>query len=177
MKLAVLAFIIGTQALPQWLNNLRSDSTYAPAAYNPIYGPPDGTEGYSYGGYGPQPTAITIYSSTSSRSETSGTCTRCQTYAYNCLLAVASQKSRLLPLKSPSQVTPALGQPLRHLLLAPRQMIQFMTVVALRTRPAQAVNSPPWLERLHWRLLRSTALHQLLLRPFYATMTIACVNS
>lgn len=84
LKLTVFAFSLGTQALPQWLNGLRRDLAYAPAAYNPVYGPRDGVGGYSYGGYGPQPTVVTTSSSTSSSSETSGTCIYSQAYAYNC---------------------------------------------------------------------------------------------
>ena len=74
MKLNVFAFTLGTQALPQWLNSLKSDSAYAPAAYSLEYGPQGGVGGYSYGGYGPQPTAVTTFSSTSISSETSGMC-------------------------------------------------------------------------------------------------------
>jgi hypothetical protein len=76
MKLTVFAFILGTQALPQWLNGLRRDLTYAPAAYNPVYGPRDGVGGYSYGGYGPQPTVIATSDSIFSSTETPGMCTR-----------------------------------------------------------------------------------------------------
>lgn len=71
-NLAVLVFINGTWALPQWLNNLRRDQAYAPAAYNPVYGRQDGHEGYTYGGSGPQPTVATTSSSSSSGSEASG---------------------------------------------------------------------------------------------------------
>jgi hypothetical protein len=84
MKLTVFALTLGAQALPQWLNGLKRDLAYAPAAYNPVYGPRDGVGGYSYGGYGPQPTVATTSSSTSSRSETSGTRIRSRAYAYNC---------------------------------------------------------------------------------------------
>jgi len=84
IKLTVFSPILGTQALPQWLNGLKRDLTYAPAAYNPVYGPRDGVGGYSYGGYGPQPTVASTSSSTSSSAETSGTCIRSQAYVYNC---------------------------------------------------------------------------------------------
>jgi hypothetical protein len=83
LKFIVFALILGTQALPQWLNRLKRDLTYAPAAYNPVYGPRDGIGGYNYGGYGPQPTVVPTSSSTSSSSETCGTCIRGQAYAYD----------------------------------------------------------------------------------------------
>jgi hypothetical protein len=84
MKLAVFACILGTHALPQWFNGLRRDSVYTPAVYNPVYGPWDGIGGYTYGGYGPQPTAVSTFSSTFSNSETLGTCVHSHTYAFNC---------------------------------------------------------------------------------------------
>jgi hypothetical protein len=83
MKFTVFVLIIGTHALPQWFNGLRRDLAYAPAAYNPEYGPRNGGGGYSYGGYGPQPTVVTTPSFTSSSSETHGTCIRSQAYAYS----------------------------------------------------------------------------------------------
>lgn len=73
-KLTIFAFIVATNALPQWLKGLKRDSAYEPAAYNPVYGPLGGARGYTYGGYGPQPTVVTISSPASRSSETSGKC-------------------------------------------------------------------------------------------------------
>lgn len=73
MKLTLSTLVLGTHALPQWLNGLRRDPVYAPAAYNPVYGPRDGVGSYTYGGYGPQPTIVTASSSSSSNGETSDT--------------------------------------------------------------------------------------------------------
>jgi len=84
MKFTIFTFILGTQALPQWLNGLRRDPAYAPAAYNPIYGPRDGVGGYTYGGYGPQPTIVTTSSSTPGGSETSGKCFQIKYPNNNC---------------------------------------------------------------------------------------------
>jgi hypothetical protein len=72
VELTLFTLFLGAQALPQWLNGLRRDLEYAPAAYNPVYGPRDGVAGYTYGGYGPQPTVITTSNSAPSKSETSG---------------------------------------------------------------------------------------------------------
>lgn len=55
--------IPATLALPGWMDSIRRD--YAPVAYDPVYGaPPGGYGGYTYGGYGPQPTLSTSSSVT-----------------------------------------------------------------------------------------------------------------
>ncbi len=83
-KFALFCMITGTQGLPQWPNGLRRDVAYTPIAYNPVYGPRDGHAIYTYGGFGPQPTAVAASGSSFSNSETSGTYHQGQETFSNC---------------------------------------------------------------------------------------------
>jgi hypothetical protein len=74
VALSIVPFVSvpGSHALPRWMEDLRANAAYAPAPYNPDSGVASrGYGGYTYLGYGPQPTLVRSTASPSSTSETS----------------------------------------------------------------------------------------------------------